>query len=320
MRRGEEEGGERSIVPSGFEATTHPIFKGLKPRSAQRKRKRGGSGSGSDSVDESSEVGEAVVAKGTTEPGLLGSTENRPSFVCPICLDVLLLPVFPSSCFHLFCAHCLVAWLRLSDECPMCKVKIAALYYDVRSVTEYRLLDFGRGGVVGRAAAEASRSGEAGSHNDRASTPPVRLEDNDTFQYWLASEDPYSSGQGGRAQRSMRAGGMSPEGAGKAAAAAAAAAVPSTGAGQTLFAAPPRVISADLRAVAASKEAADAHVSSNASLSSSSSGELKLELRLVRAQAAMLRASLERSKSSTPTSRRPGLAAAVGRWQRKKES
>ena len=271
------------LVPKGFEATTHPIF-----TSSGRKRKRdvrdGGGGSGSGGVNGGS------VGQSKRVP-----TEGSASKVCPICLDVVLLPVFPSSCLHIFCAHCLVAWLRLSDGCPLCKLKIKTLYYDVRSSSEYRLLDFrGKGARAHRRGSEEGSSSSSSDGEPRHTRPPpIHLEDYDDFQFWLTNEDPYTNGRLGRGQslgrRSMEE--IAVEGRGKA-----------------LFLVPPRVISDELtdtwaalddeRAVCEEETVDEEEVAvtkqgaRKRSLASSSSAELRLELRLVRTQTAMLRAAL----------------------------
>lgn len=43
---------------------------------------------------------------------------------CSICISHIDNPVLEPSCQHLFCAECLLKWLKLKDQCPMCRAKI----------------------------------------------------------------------------------------------------------------------------------------------------------------------------------------------------
>lgn len=50
---------------------------------------------------------------------------------CPICMDKINIPVTETSCQNLFCAKCLLLWMKNKNTCPMCRVKInnQKLYY-----------------------------------------------------------------------------------------------------------------------------------------------------------------------------------------------
>lgn len=51
---------------------------------------------------------------------------NREDFECAICLCFIAEPVV-TPCQHIFCISCLEQWLRVKDECPMCKM--SQLYF-----------------------------------------------------------------------------------------------------------------------------------------------------------------------------------------------
>ena len=46
---------------------------------------------------------------------------------CPICLAVVLSPIRPRGCFHIFCLYCLCKWMKQSTKCPLCKGEIDSL-------------------------------------------------------------------------------------------------------------------------------------------------------------------------------------------------
>jgi len=50
------------------------------------------------------------------------SSIDDSEFSCPICLDVLTLPVV-LSCSHRFCFHCLALWSTQSQKCPVCRLE-----------------------------------------------------------------------------------------------------------------------------------------------------------------------------------------------------
>lgn len=81
----------RSIVPSGFEATAHPVFLRFEaPRPPTD-----------------------TLPRDTPEQSL----DRR----CPICLLSFTSPVTLILCRHTFCAACLKRWFRIKLTCPICK-------------------------------------------------------------------------------------------------------------------------------------------------------------------------------------------------------
>lgn len=80
----------RSVVPSGFECTAHPVFASFVPPSDS----------------EASEASEACTSE---------------SPVCPICLHAFAEPVTLVKCAHSFCSRCIRRWYRIKSECPVCK-------------------------------------------------------------------------------------------------------------------------------------------------------------------------------------------------------
>ena len=41
--------------------------------------------------------------------------------ICPICLKVPKSYFRPNSCFHLFCRKCLIQWIKIKKQCPLCR-------------------------------------------------------------------------------------------------------------------------------------------------------------------------------------------------------
>lgn len=40
---------------------------------------------------------------------------------CSICLTFMEDPTILSNCFHTFCYVCIIEWLKMKPECPLCK-------------------------------------------------------------------------------------------------------------------------------------------------------------------------------------------------------
>lgn len=40
---------------------------------------------------------------------------------CPICLTEMENATMLSGCYHVFCFNCILEWLRMKPECPLCK-------------------------------------------------------------------------------------------------------------------------------------------------------------------------------------------------------
>uniref|UniRef100_A0A6U3S2Q2 RING-type domain-containing protein n=1 Tax=Octactis speculum TaxID=3111310 RepID=A0A6U3S2Q2_9STRA len=88
---------DSSIVPRGFEPTSHPIFRSWEPPKF------------------STEPPQEPPSRVRKLSRLVVSTE------CPICLNVLNDPVTVLGCRHNFCHGCLSNWLYVADSCPLCK-------------------------------------------------------------------------------------------------------------------------------------------------------------------------------------------------------
>ncbi|XP_039258334.2 uncharacterized protein LOC120334884 isoform X2 [Styela clava] len=56
---------------------------------------------------------------------------------CPICLAPPENPAKSESCSHFFCFICLKTWSKQKAECPLCKMPIRTIYYDIKSDTEF---------------------------------------------------------------------------------------------------------------------------------------------------------------------------------------
>jgi hypothetical protein len=120
---------QRSIIPRGFEKTSHPIFRSFVPPIAlpevcepcveppgpdadaetegQSKRRAGeGAGAG------------AGTGAGT---GAKVPDEAETGVVCPICLGDIVDHATLVLCRHHFCAKCLLAWYKVRVNCPVCK-------------------------------------------------------------------------------------------------------------------------------------------------------------------------------------------------------
>lgn len=95
---------ERSIIPIGFESTSHAVFRSFVaplplPQSLAKCL----------DVDE------------ITSPGQTDAKRDIGRETCPICLDTVSDPCTIVLCKHHFCALCLLAWYRIRVVCPVCK-------------------------------------------------------------------------------------------------------------------------------------------------------------------------------------------------------
>lgn len=121
----------RSIVPSGFETTSHKIFfeyinpvteitlqkessSSLRQKSLQKKRKIR-----STSPDQSS----ATEMTSTQLSSTNSSSSSLKTYqdICSICLSSYDNPVTLVSCHHSYCLSCLLLWLNKKPLCPLCK-------------------------------------------------------------------------------------------------------------------------------------------------------------------------------------------------------
>ena len=81
-------------------------------------------GSGAFEEKEAMEMdGDSTMRDVTSSPSSSPSlTSDDFEFTCPICLDVLTLPVI-LSCSHRFCFSCLASWSTQSQKCPVCRLE-----------------------------------------------------------------------------------------------------------------------------------------------------------------------------------------------------
>lgn len=93
---------QRSIVPSGFEITSHAVFRTFVPPMPLP------------------ETCHAEVAEGMDECRDGGGIELG-RIVCPICLDAICDISTIVLCKHQFCSQCLIAWFKVRVLCPVCK-------------------------------------------------------------------------------------------------------------------------------------------------------------------------------------------------------
>lgn len=56
---------------------------------------------------------------------------------CPICLATPQNDAKSDSCSHNFCFSCLKEWCKVKAECPLCKMPIHSIFYNIRSDSEY---------------------------------------------------------------------------------------------------------------------------------------------------------------------------------------
>jgi WD40 repeat protein len=52
---------------------------------------------------------------------LSGNVENAHTFLCNICLQILLKPVQCKTCKKEFCNNCITEWQKINNKCPICK-------------------------------------------------------------------------------------------------------------------------------------------------------------------------------------------------------
>eukprot|EP00752_Nemacystus_decipiens_P012911 g11427.t2 len=91
---------------------------------------------------------------------------------CPICLgEITDSSSVIDSCNHIYCTACLFEWLKVSDRCPLCKIIVSRVLYDIKSPKDYKTHVHSRGGGAGnpdgsssspRHAARVSWRGEHG--------------------------------------------------------------------------------------------------------------------------------------------------------------
>lgn len=68
------------------------------------------------------------------------STElNDSAQICSICLDTITIEkrCVAKDCMHQFCHGCLQQWLNVRSLCPLCKVAIESVMYNIKTDTDY---------------------------------------------------------------------------------------------------------------------------------------------------------------------------------------
>ena len=96
-----------SIIPIGFHATAHSVFRNyippvFIPKESLRTR--------------TSVLDHSICCKGDSSDLHVSSNAE-----CAICLDAFLCPVMLIECKHSFCSDCIVKWCSKSNICPLCK-------------------------------------------------------------------------------------------------------------------------------------------------------------------------------------------------------
>lgn len=59
---------------------------------------------------------------------------------CAICLCEIEEQSFTNNCIHCFCRTCLVEWIKVKPECPVCRQPFEKVIFNVRSREEYEEL------------------------------------------------------------------------------------------------------------------------------------------------------------------------------------
>ena len=108
----------RSIVPPGFELTSHKIFHSYVNPHCLPILFNGRD----DNFDPSDKS--ATPSAGDEKSAANDSSVDVP-FCCPICLQSASDPVTLVACHHFFCVECIIKWFQRKLECPLCKVPCA---------------------------------------------------------------------------------------------------------------------------------------------------------------------------------------------------
>lgn len=106
----------RSIVPPGFEASSHRIFHDyLNPLSLPI----------TFGDQECNSTERTTPTLPVTKKFEGGNSEVDDPLCCPICLQSTSDPVTLVACHHFFCMECIIKWFQAKLECPLCKVSCA---------------------------------------------------------------------------------------------------------------------------------------------------------------------------------------------------
>ncbi|CAM9169062.1 unnamed protein product [Choristocarpus tenellus] len=76
----------------------------------------------------------------TVDSNLISLPDAFAGHHCPICLGVVTnSSALIEQCGHVFCKGCLLQWLEQSLHCPMCKVEVRGMLYDIKSQREFKV-------------------------------------------------------------------------------------------------------------------------------------------------------------------------------------
>lgn len=124
-----------SVVPRGFQSTAHSVFfANQEQKHAQNTNIAGTSGTKRQRLGyeltagslRSQFPGRTTVAAAAEEGASSGSSSNRYSIDCAICLEDIVDPVSLIMCDHYFCCDCIVQWYKVQKCCPLCKERDAS--------------------------------------------------------------------------------------------------------------------------------------------------------------------------------------------------
>ena len=110
----------RSIVPPGFETSSHRIFHDyLNPMCLPI------TFSHEECSPSLTDISASESASSDVDEFKGDSAETDVPFCCPICLQSASDPVTLVACHHFFCMECIIKWFQKKLECPLCKVSCA---------------------------------------------------------------------------------------------------------------------------------------------------------------------------------------------------
>lgn len=114
----------RGLVPVGFEAMSHPIFKQFSPPTFSDRL------SNKKTTELNSNISESTNCNPYYESSFPSSSSPTPkiatkgtlhsSQVCSICVEWMENPVTIVKCSHSYCFVCLTTWYKTKQTCPLC--------------------------------------------------------------------------------------------------------------------------------------------------------------------------------------------------------
>lgn len=66
---------------------------------------------------------------------------NQANNKCPICLEDILNITYSIDCLHSFCFGCINEWVKEHNKCPMCRQIIQFICFNIRSDTDYDMVE-----------------------------------------------------------------------------------------------------------------------------------------------------------------------------------